>query len=153
LALHGADRFSNLRKSNWTVEPNFHFSFIRRGLGHKVTTLLSLDDYLRYWMPPRAIEQVFPDDHGSFRSVLMRFVDAGLMGANDVAEVCNQATSIGASVLNVNPGVRVVHCWPLADATSVDRQKGSMIDAVREKANEALATWGAEEFRNGAATV
>jgi hypothetical protein len=80
LALHGADRFSNLRNSNWTVEPNFHFSFIRRGLGHKVTTLLSLDDYLRYWMPPRTIEQVFPDEQESFRSVLMRFVDAGLMG-------------------------------------------------------------------------
>ena len=75
------------------------------------------------------------------------------MGANDVPEVCNQATNIGANVLNVNPGVRVVYCWPLADATSVDRRKGSMIDAVREKANEALATWGAEEFRNSTSAV
>ena len=131
LALHGADQFSNLRKSNWTVEPNFHFSFIRRGLGHKVTTLLSLDDYLRYWMPPRTIEQVFPDERGSFRSVLMRFVDAGLMGANDVPEVCNQATNIGANVLNVNPGVRVVYSLTQGEFMAKLKGLSSIVSELR----------------------
>jgi len=64
-----------------------------------------------------------------------------------VAEVCAQAASIGATVLNVNPGVKVVYCWSLGDATAVDRQKTGMVNAVREKANEALAAWGAEVFR------
>ena len=145
LAANGADQFLRLRSLNWTVEPNFHFSFIRRGFGH-VRTLLSLDEYLRYWMPPRPIEQVFPDEQGSFTHALRVFVEAGLMKEEDVSKVCAEAANIGANVLNVNPGVKVAYRWPLADATTIDRQKGSMVDAVREKANEALATWGTGLF-------
>jgi hypothetical protein len=150
LAQHGADRLLNLRNSHWVVEPNFHFSFIRRGLGDNVTTSLSLDGYLRYWMPPRRIEQVSPDESGNFRTALGQFVEAGLMQEKDIPEVCTKALNIGANVLNVNPGLKVVYTWPLTDAISIDR-KGGMTDAVRDKANEALAAWGGEVFRVGTA--
>jgi len=144
VASSGLDQLVDLRRLNWTVEPNFHFSFIRRGLGHAGTTSLSLDEYLRYWMPPRSIEQIFRDEHG-FESALMQFVAAGLIDEKDVPEICSQAADVGANLLNVNPGVQVLYRWSLAEAITVDK-RGGMVQEARQKANEALAVWGGEQF-------
>jgi len=142
LAGNGDDRLLNLRNLGYTVKPNFHFSFIRRGLGHGVNTALSLTEYLHYWMPPRTIDQILPNNRG-FESQLRHFVDSRLIAEEDVPKICAQSADLGANVLNVIPGVQILFTWTLADAAAMDRL-GSMVNEVRQRANEILATWGGE---------
>lgn len=97
-------------------------------------------------MPPRSIEHLVRSEQG-FESSLLQFVSAGLLSEADVPRICGEATTVGATYLNVNPGFRVAFNWSLSEAAALDKA-GAMVEAVREKANQALRTWSDEMFEH-----
>jgi len=142
LSEHGATPFLNLKNQGWIVKTNFHFGFIQKGFGHGVRTTLAVEDYLRYWEGnPRSIEQLVPDEHG-FETSLRKLVADGLIGESDVPAVLAKAVALGATNLNVIPGFEVIYRWSLADAVAIDKKNDGMVEEVRRKTNEAIATWG-----------
>ncbi|MGD1098687.1 MAG: hypothetical protein ABSB35_42760 [Bryobacteraceae bacterium] len=142
LSEYGATPFLNLKNQGWSVKTNFHFGFFQKGFGHGVKTTLSVEDYLRYWgASARPIEQILPDEHG-FESSLRSLVADGLIAESDVLSVSTKAVALGAINLNVIPGVEVIYRWSLADAAAIDKKKDGMVEEVRRKTNEAIATWG-----------
>jgi hypothetical protein len=105
---------------------------------------MQVADYLTYWRD-RAIRQIRPDDQGHFQPALQPFIADGLIGQNDVEDICSQAANLGATNLNVCPGVEVLYQWSLADAVIKDKTPG-MVEEVRRRANEAIVTWGGERI-------
>jgi hypothetical protein len=64
------------------------------------------------------------------------------MAEGEVADICSKAASLGAINMNIIPGLDVLYRWPLSAAAAIDKQKGRFVEEVREKTNEAVATWG-----------
>jgi hypothetical protein len=137
------EQFLNLQNTKWAITPNFHLGFIRTGLGHR-RGLLPIEQYLTYWRG-RLIQQIFPDEQGRFQPALQPFTHDGLIGETDVEDICSQAAKLGATNLNVCPGVEVLFRWPLADAVAIDKT-GGMVGEVRTRANEAIVTWGGDQI-------
>jgi len=140
LAGNDAAPMLRLRENGWTVKSNFHFGFIQKGFGHGVKTTLSIEDYLKRWtiIP---IVQITPDENG-FEFPLTGFASDGLIAKGDIPDICSKAVALGATNMNVIPGVEVIYGWSLADAVAIDKRPGGMVDEVRRKTNEAIATWG-----------
>ncbi len=142
LAEHGLTSFLDLKKQDWILETNFHFGFIQKGFGHGVRTTLSVEDYLEYWASNAGrIEQFSPDEHG-FESSFQRFVVDGLISEADVQWLSAKAAALGATNVNIIPGLAVIHRWSLIDAVAIDKNGEGMVEEVRRKTNEAIATWG-----------
>jgi len=73
---------------------------------------------------------------------LRHFVVDGLIAETDVPSVSVKAAALGALNMNVIPGLEVIYRWSLADAAAIDKNGDWMVEEVKRKANEALATWG-----------
>lgn len=141
------DALLALRDQGWTISPNFHFGFIRRGFGHGVHTSLTLEEYIRHWTD-RPIEQLSLDER-TFETVLNAFAGSGMIDGSDIPSVL-AGLPPSARTVNVIPGIEVVFDWPLNQAVELDR-KGGMVEEFKRKANEALVACGCEPFGSSAA--
>lgn len=148
LADQGLAPFLNLREMGWELSTNFHFGFIQKGFGHGVRTTQSVDEYIRYWMDHVAsIAQIIPDSNG-FARPLQTLAAQGLISDSDVSLVSAEAAKLGATNMNVIPGLELSYRWSLTDAATIDKSKGGMVEEVRKKAMEAMRTWGGDFATN-----
>jgi hypothetical protein len=96
-----------LRDSEWNIQPNFHFGFIRKGLAWTTSTL-STDEYVAYWIA--RIDQTGVFRREDWDAETQRLIDDGIMTMADNAQFTADFETRGSAT--PRPGLRATRCWP-----------------------------------------
>ena len=132
-------RFLALRDHGWVIIPFLRFSI--RGApvydARPAQNGVSLEAYLSYWRRnPNRIRQVGRDD---FDTVFRQLLDNRLMSDEEVQEVRRKFAN--RRYFDPGPAADLSLSWPKSEAVSLDAD-GRFTAIVRDRINEALATWG-----------
>jgi hypothetical protein len=130
--------FFELESKGWEIQPNLYFGYrdwSRPANGNK----LSGEQYFDYWASDE-IRQVHRKYNG-FEDFSQRLRAHRLINAKDQSNIKRDFVETKRDFLNVCPGFELIFAWPRAEANQLDRDQG-LTEAVRDRANEALRTWG-----------
>lgn len=127
------------------VRTNLHFAFVGTNLvwAEQDPGLLSLADYVDYWMAHRdAICQV-PRESG-FQSLFEELRKARLISEGDVAQLTEVFTNTHRQHVRVCPGLAVEFTWSSQVASRLDNAPGDLVREVTDRMRSALSTWRQE---------
>jgi hypothetical protein len=130
--------FFELESKGWEIQPNLCFGFrdwSRPAYGNKV----SRQQYFDYWASEE-IRQVRRENNG-FEDFSQRLRAHQLINAKDQHNIKKDFIETKRDFMNVCPGFELIFAWRRAEANRLDRDK-RLVAAVRDRANEALRTWG-----------
>jgi hypothetical protein len=130
--------FFGLERKGWEIQPYLCFCYIawgRRATGIKLTA----EQYFDYWASAE-ISQIRRKNNG-FEEFSQRLRAQRLIGARDQRNIKRDYIETKRDFMNVCPGFEVVFGWGRVQANKLDRGQG-FVEAVRDRANEALRTWG-----------
>jgi hypothetical protein len=135
-----SDVFCSLQKRGWKIDPNLHFSFIRRSF-HWADTPLPLKEYVEFGKNgTRPIRQEKRAATDNFCHLFKDFMAQSLISARDVQELENRLSNAKQQTINVCPGMALIFCWSWEEACDFD-VNGRFCSRVEAKIHEALATW------------
>jgi hypothetical protein len=130
--------FFELESKGWEIQPNLYFGYrdwSRLAYGNK----LSGEQYFDYWASDE-IRQVHRKDNG-FEDFSQQLHAHRLINAKDQSNIKKDFIETKRDFMNVCPGFELIFSWRRAEANRLDRDH-QFVEAVRDRANEALRTWG-----------
>lgn len=131
------DRFLALSSDGWELKPNLHFGFMGTHLVW-ANTGLSVEEYLRKQKADPMCRQIQREAfHDEFSSMLKD----GLISSSDLSDLQQKLIDTRRQSANIIPGVGLFFRWTRAESERLD-DKGQFVDAVRQRIQQALATWG-----------
>lgn len=126
------ERVKKLADSGWTLEPNFHFGFMAKGL---VWTTSSLDahSYMDYWRD--RIEELAEWERPEWDIQLEELVDAGIFDPADTAKFEKAFKATKRQTASPRPGLALISDYQ--DAADAD-----LSASIARRLREALTAVG-----------
>jgi hypothetical protein len=131
--------FFRLKSKGWTIEPYLVFCYIATEVCRAEGNKLGPEQYFDYWKREE-IRQVRRENNG-FEDLSQRLRVHRLIDARDQRNIRRGFTETKRDFMNVCPGFELIFAWRRTEANRLDRNR-RFIEAVRDRANEALRTWG-----------
>jgi len=132
------DEFFDLARNGWKIQPCLTLNFMSRFLplhGNK----LSVGQYYDFWASEE-IRQIRREDNG-FEDLSEKLRVHRLINATDQRKIKEEFIESKRDFTNICPGFELIFAWRRAEANRLDRDL-RLVEAVRDRANEALRTWG-----------
>ena len=124
----------------WELWPNLHFS--HRNYRHRVTTPLSVDEYIKFWKSNEIeIATLRPDDSASYLHNWNRLVAKRLISPDDVEPLEKKTTETNYPWFAMSPGLSISYEWSAKQAVQLD-QDDAFVREVKERIREVTKTWG-----------
>ena len=135
-----AKRLLELEDKGWELWPNLHFS--HRNYRHRVTTPLSVDEYIKFWKSNEIeIATLRPDDSASYLHNWNRLVAKRLISPDDVEPLEKKTTETNYPWFAMSPGLSISYEWSAKQAVQLD-QDDAFVREVKERIREVTKTWG-----------
>ena len=135
-----AERLLELQNKDWYLVQNLHFS--HRNYRHRVTTPLSVDEYIDCGNPVRwEIAALWPDDSCSYLHNWNWLVAKRLISPDDVEPLEKKTTETNYPWFAMSPGLGIGYEWSAEQAVQLDRDD-AFVREVKERIREVTETWG-----------
>ena len=131
------DRTAFLSLKEWKVEPNLHFSFVRRNLIW-ARTAWKTRDYLDYFSDQSSYGKM---DRDKLLSLAEQWEREGLIMSEDLDKIRDLFRNTNMQSLNVVPGFSVTREWDLDTVIELEK-RGELEECIIDALATPLATWG-----------
>jgi hypothetical protein len=131
--------FFGLESKGWEIHPDLGFCFISWGRSAYAKKKPNREQYFDYWASEE-IRQIRREDNG-FEDLSQRLRAHRLIDARGQNIIKKNFIKTKRDFMNVCPGFDLIFAWRRAEANRLDRDR-RLVEAVRDRANEALRTWG-----------
>lgn len=123
-----------LGRGDWTVSPNFHFGFAKKGLTW-TTSRLDVRDYTDFWRSrATTLDEIERDE---WERELGRLVRAGVFDPGDLGQFARDFTDTDRKKASPRPGLKVSRAWPFEQA-----REPAFSATLRHALRAALAAFG-----------
>jgi hypothetical protein len=130
--------FLDLVRNGWKIQPSLALNY-RSGFLQTHGNKLSVEQYFDFWASEE-IRQIRREGNG-FEDFSQHLHAHRLINATDQRKIKREFIESKRDFMNVCPGFELIFAWRRAVANRLDRDK-RLVEAVRDRANEALRTWG-----------
>jgi hypothetical protein len=124
-----------LRSYKWSIEPNFHWGYMAKGLAWTKTPC-SLEDYCSFWVNEIGTTGELP--RSAWNIYWTRLEAAHIVEAAGRAKFDTDFTDSKRDKAQPRPGLACEFVWSLAEAEHLD-SKEQFVEAVRTRLNQMLA--------------
>jgi hypothetical protein len=135
---HAVERTLMLQDNGWTIEPNFHFGFMAKGLSWTETDLLP-EDYLRYWQ--RNIGSATQVERRDWNAYWEELLKAKIAKPSDRDQFDHDFTNTDRQFASPRPGLNCAFSWDLDEAERLDA-RGQFAQAVKQSIDGLLEALG-----------
>jgi hypothetical protein len=133
--------FFGLKERGWLLEPNLHFSYMYTNLVW--TQDCAFRRYFDYWMAHQ--DKICKVERGAsaFKTLFSHLLDIKQITGKQLKELEKAFAKTKRDHVNVCPGFLARYYWDIGAACAMN-DDGKLVDEVRSRVKEALATWGQE---------